>query len=473
MVLSALLVICLVLFFESRIEAFAPQIKNFAVLKIEETFSGRFKLSIGSLDGGILHPIVLNDIKIKDKHGVSLFSSLNISSIKTNYRIWDILFKRRENSIVSQILAKDSRVYINFVAKNNKVSGFVRIDGDLENSRLKGYVNLADNERIDFEGGVKGDRFDVGIKLAGGSLNAKGSISEAGTLEVSFRANHLNIRGLDISGSALLENRIADDGIAGSGHVEGKFETKNLIVNYNPFLDLKISYRIASGVLEIQELNLGGSFNGRGRICLKQPFITDATVLADNLSLSWLFSRLGAKEAASVLSGTMNAKLELKGPIRNLKSNIRLEIRKGTILKLDFDYLNANLKGDGPILRIEDSRVTRESGYFALAGEMDLRRMGRAILFDSIRLSSDDRAITWDGWNTKRVQDVEELSMKKKINDDIDLNFKKFITDEKVDESLKDTDEVQFEYKLHPNNSLTMMVGHHEDFFGFEHKDKF
>ena len=474
LILKMLFIICLVLFFESRIEAFAPQVKNFAILKIEDTFSGKLKLSIGSLDGGILHPFVLNDIKIKDKKGALLFSSLDISSIRTNYRIWDVLLKAKDSSVLSQVLARDSRVYINFVTKDGRASGFVRLDGDLANSGLKGYVNFAGMNRIDFDGNVKQDRFALDVKLDNGSVNAKGSISEDGELKVDLKINHIKLCGADIDCDATLKNRIVNAGnSSGKNYVEGELDATKVMVNYNPFLDFKVSYRIEDGVLHILDLNLGDSFDSQGKINLKSPFIMDFTILANNLNLSRFFSQVGAKDAGSVLSGTVNAKCELKGAANNLKSIVHLEIRKGTIATLDFDYLNATLKGDGPIVRIEESRITRESGYFAIAGEMDLRKMGKNTLFENIKLSSDDRAITWDGWNTKKVQDVQEFNMKKKINDDIDLNFKKFIAEEKVDESMRETDEVQVEYKLHPNNSLRMMVGQKKDFFGFEHKDKF
>lgn len=470
LILVTLFVVCLMLFFESRIEAFAPQVRNFAALKIEETFSGRINMSIGTLAGGIVHPFVLNDIKVKDKKGSSLFSSLDINSIQTNYRIWDVLLKRSGNPMLSQFIKRNSRVYINFVAKDNKISGFVRLDGDLENSHLIGYVNLADKSRIDFSGEVKGDRFNIEIKPAKGTLRAEGVISDTGDLEVNFKANHLELFGFDIVGDAALHAKAAG---AQLGYAEGELEAKNLVVNYNPFLDLKASYRMKGGVFEISDFNFGDSFKGRGNISLKKPFNTDLVMMVNNVSLSWLLSRLSAKDTSAVLSGTLNAKFELKGPVSNLKSNSHLEIRKGTIAKLEFDYLSATLKGDGPIIRIEDSRITRESGYFTLGGEMDLRKIGKNALFSNIKITSDDRAITWDGWNEKKVNDVQEYSMKKKINDDINLNFKTFVTEEKVDASVRDTDKVQVEYKLHSNDSLRMTLSQDSDFFGFEHKDKF
>ena len=54
-VLTVLLIVCVVLFIEDRIEAFVPQMKNFAESRIEDALGGKIKLSIGDVDGGLLH----------------------------------------------------------------------------------------------------------------------------------------------------------------------------------------------------------------------------------------------------------------------------------------------------------------------------------------------------------------------------------------------------------------------------------
>jgi len=63
--------------------------------------------------------------------------------------------------------------------------------------------------------------------------------------------------------------------------------------------------------------------------------------------------------------------------------------------------------------------------------------------------------------------------MQKRLNDDLNIDFKKVFADDRVDESLRNTDEVGVEYKLQPNDSLKLSVGAEKDFFGYEHKDKF
>ena len=63
--------------------------------------------------------------------------------------------------------------------------------------------------------------------------------------------------------------------------------------------------------------------------------------------------------------------------------------------------------------------------------------------------------------------------MRKKLNEDFDVGFKKVVADDKIDASLRSSDEVRLDYKLQPNDSLRVTVGQESNFFGFEHKDKF
>lgn len=470
-ILIGLLSICIILFFEKKIEAFVPHIKNFAEARIDDTLGGRFRISIGAIDGGIMHPFILSDIRIRNDKDAVLFPYIVINNIKTNYRLWDILLSGREDSFLYNFLPADSRIYVNFVSANRDLSGFVMLKGDLADSNIKGYVNIKGLEKIDFEGKVKDDDFDIEIKPHSGAINIKGNISDEGNITLTFKINHIKLYGFDIVCEGSLTNLITDS-LPKRG-MEGEIDTGNLIINYKPFLDMRLFYTISDGIMDISEMTFGESFKAAGKIALKNPYNIDMKITANNVSIAWLLSTLGSKDPSSVLSGTMNGKFALTGPVTNLKSDINLDIKKGTISVIDFDYLAAHLKGEGPVIRIEDSRITRESGYFVLAGEMDLAKLGKESLFDDIKLVSDDKAITWDGWGATKAQGVQKITMTKKLSDDINIDFKKFMAEEKIDESIRDNDEVQLEYKLHPHESLKLMVGQDKDFLGFEHKDKF
>lgn len=475
-ILTLLLALCIVLFFESKIEAFVPQLKVLAESEIEKSLGGRINLSIGSVDGGIMHPFVLNDVVIRDKKNTVLFPSLVIDNIKTEYRLWDLFFKTRNGSSIANILPHDSHIYINFTTKNRDIAGFLCFQGNLEESRVKGFLNLYRRRRMDFYGTIRGNSLDIDIRSRGGTLRAEGTISDDGTLVMNLKANHLRFRDIDIvcDGTLTTKIHVAPDNPKRRSLV-GEFETKNIILNYKPFLNIRTSYRydVLNAAIELPNLEIGDSFRVRGRFIFRRPYKLDVTTTANNVSIAWLLSSLGVKDPASVLSGTLNGKFGLKGRMKNPKIAVVMEVKKGTISRLDFENLTATLKGEFPFIRIEESRITRESGYFSLAGEMDLRHTGMAALFKDIKIVTDEKAITWDEWDARKLKDVQEVRMKKKLNEEVSIDFKQYIKKDAIDESTRDKDEVQLEYKLHPHDSLKMVVGRDEDFLGLEHKDKF
>jgi len=175
----------------------------------------------------------------------------------------------------------------------------------------------------------------------------------------------------------------------------------------------------------------------------------------------------------SYVSGNLNSKFELKGTIKNLKSNIRLEMKQGHIGEVNFKYFSASLKGDGPIMRIEDSRIIRESGPVVLGGEMDIRRMGKESIFENIKVLNGENTMAWDGWETAKWQDVREFRMTKNVAGGFNVRFKKYVNDDRVDESVRERDQFELRYNLHPNDSIKMKFAPDSNFFGLEHKDKF
>ena len=473
LVLVVLFTLCLTMFLESRIEALVPELKSLAETHIEQMMGGRMRLFIGSVDGGILQPIALNDIRIQQAKGSVLFQSLVISNIRTNYHVWDLLKSAKDKP---EALEKGSSIYATFTAPGGDVRGFVGLEGDLTDSKVSGYLVFYRKHKICFSGTVKGDVFDMEIRPDRpdlGSLRATGGISDDGVFAVHLRADHLKLGGFDVVFDADLRNRKVSASEDRDGYIEGSLETKKLILNYKPFADLKASYRVSRGVLEITAMSLGEILKAHGKVNFKKPAAVDLTLLANNVSLSWLMLTFGQKEATSILTGTMSGKFEMKGPVKKMRLNSRFEIRKGTIGPLDFDGLSASVRGELPFLKIEDSRITRQSGYFALAGEIDMRRAGKDNMFDNIRLVTDDGAISWDDWKTTSSRDGQNVSMRKRLYDNIEIEYKKVVDGNTIDESSRDKDEVRFEYKLQPTDSLKVMVGQDNDFFGFEHKDKF
>lgn len=466
--MASVFALSMVLSIEDRIEALAPQLKNYAEMKVEGALDGKARFSIGSIEGGIFSPITLNDIRISDsKHG-PVFSSVDLPIVKTNYRIWDLLTKKKDKSLLSMLFFGDSYIDINFEFADKDILGFVRFSsGESGALAFKGHASFLGRERVGFSGSITDEYIDIEARPSVGTVRARIYANEGSSVKADFKLEHVKIHGFDIVCAGTVTNTF------GAGYSEGTLSTDKIILNHSPFLKVDARYKVSGSYFELESLNMEDSFSARGKIFFKEPNAFDVTVLSNNVNLGWLMPIFGAGKATEILSGTMNGKLDLKGYVNDIKSEVRLEIRKGTMSTLDFDFLSVNFKGDGPVLRIEDSRITRESGYFALGGELDLRKLGKPSLFEGIKMASDDQAINWDSLGTRSVQGAQEVRMNKKIIEGINIDFTKFLNEERIDEGSRYEDEVKLEYKLNSSESLKMMVGSNNDFFGLEHRDRF
>lgn len=479
--LALLCAACAIIFVEDRIEAFVPDVKNFAEAKIGDVLGGSCKFMIGDIDGGLLRPFVLSDVRIEDVKGASVLPGVRIASVGTSYRIWDVLYalclkpRGTPGQGLPVFLLGVSRVDIKFITPDKTGSAFIRLENDSGKVKASGHIALYSAERVDFKGSFKDGVYGIEFRPRHGIVTARGSFSEKDkALVTSFRAHHLYLGGLDLVCDGVLKICLPDSAVNGERQfVYGSVETRNCLINYKPFLNLKADFEADRDKFEIKRFSLSDVFIGNGSFQTEDPHDIEYFMLINNLSLNWLALALGSDEEKAMLTGTMSGKLAVKGPVSRPQSDIKIEVRNGSMGGLDFEFLSAHFKGDGSAINIEDSRVTRDSGYFVIAGNMDLKNIGKNSLFESIRLVGDDKAVNWDGWNTTRVQNMSEVSMKKRLNDDLSLDFKKFISDDTVDEAVKKDDEVQLEYKLHPNESLKMTIGQDRDFLGLEHKNKF
>jgi hypothetical protein len=460
-----LLVISVIAFFENRIEAFAPELKILAEERIESIFGGNLDISIGSIDGGIIRPLALRDVGILKKSGSRQSRLFWIKSIVSNYRAWDLIFPDR--------FKKPPRISIDFDTKSGELSGFVTLEGSVNNAVVRGYVKVFGSNKIDVEGRIESGIARLTLRPKSGIIKVESNFAADGVLLISVKVSHFDLFGVDIAGDVLVRNiAVKNSTDPEDGSLEGDIAATNVIVNYKPFFDLKASYKISKEILEIPDLDFGHMFYLSGKVGLREPYILDMVAIADNMNLPQIISAV-SPGYGSRISGTINSKIELKGPIKDLKTNIRLETRKGHFGEVNFEYLSLSLKGDGPIMRIEDSRVVRESGPVVLGGEIDLRRIGKDSIFENLKVLNGENTMAWDGWETAKWQDVREFRMTKNVMGGFNVGFKKYVNDDNVGESLRERDQFEVGYNLHPNDSITLKFKDNSNFFGLEHRDKF
>ena len=354
--------------------------------------------------------------------------------------------------------------------------GYARVESSPgEPLKADGSLKLFDSERIDFNAEAGGDTFKIDARPRTGAFKVEGNMPSDAEAALRFSFDHLKVRNFDITGKVAINNRIVKDAAGPTGKVErfeGDISTEGLTLNHKSFFDLKGSYKVSEGLFGVSDLRLGKDAVVNGTIGLRPPYLLDIVVTSDNVSMARILGHFGAEDALKI-SGTLNGKFELKGPLRKIRLNARMDIRQGNISGLDFDRMTASLRGEGPVIKIEDSSVARQSGYFSLEGYIDLRKAGKGNVFEDIRLTSDDRALLWDGWGATRMQDIQEFRMNKKVTEDFNLDFTKFISDDRIDESIRQNDKFGFEYRLQSNESLKLEVGQDTNFFGVQHKDRF
>jgi len=461
-----LLVISIIAFFESRIEAFAPELKILAENRIEGILGRNLDISIGSIDGGIVRSIALRDVRIlsngSEKYKSRIFW---IKSMVSNYRIWDLAFP--------DCFKRVPRIDIDFETKNRELSGFITLEGAIDNAAVRGYVRIFGSDSIEVDGRLKNGIARLILRPKSGLIKIESNFAANGVLLISVKVSHFKLRDVDIAGDVVIRNISVKNSIDPKDEcLEGDIEATNVIVNYKPFFDLKASYRISKEVLEVLNLDLGHMLYLNGKIGLSEPHLMDMVAVTDNMNMPQVLSSISPGYGSHV-SGTMNSKTELKGTIKNLKTNIRIDMRKARIGELNFEYLSLSLKGDGPIMRIEDSRIIRESGPVVLGGEIDLRRIGKDSIFEHVKVLNGENTIVWDGWETAKWQDVREFRMTKNVAGGFNVGFKKYTNDDRVDESLRERDQFELGYNLHPNDSIKVKFADNSNFFGLEHKDKF
>lgn len=458
------------MFLENKIEAFAPELKILAEERIEGVFGRNFDISIGSMDGGIVRPIALRDVRILSPSALrrQMYPSriFWIKSIMSNYRVLDLIFPGS--------FKKGPRVEIDFETKNRELSGFITLEGAIDNAAVRGYVRVFGSSKIEVEGRLKNGIARLILRPESGLIKIESNFAAGReVLLISIKASHLKLRDVDITGDVVIRNIAVKNSVDPKDEcLEGDIEATNVIVNYKPFFDLKASYRISKETLEVSNLDLGHMFYLSGKFGLSEPHLIDVVAVTDNMNVSQVLSAINAGYG-SYISGSLNSKLELKGTTNNLKTNIRFEMKKARIGEVNFDYLSVSLKGDGPIMRIEDSRMIRESGPVVLGGEMDMRHIGKESIFENIKVLNGENTMAWDGWETARWQDVREFRMTKNIAGGFNVGFKKYINDDRVDESLRERDQFELGYSLHPNDSIKLKFAENSSFFGLEHKDKF
>jgi len=305
-----------------------------------------------------------------------------------------------------------------------------------------------------------------------GEIVLGGVFSSWPKLSLYTELKHWHMGGLDIATNITM-NAELDNSKTKIPILTGVINTEKTIINYKPCKELSLQFALRKKVFEILGLKWGKSFRLVGKIELIEPHNIELVALLDGTKLDELVSYIG-ENIASVISGTVNGKLEVEGPLANPTSKGHITARVGKIGDIYYENAVIHLLGKGPMITIGDSRIYKETGYLLLGGELDLRKLGKRNIFEDMVVKTDDQTIVWEGWDITREPAGDQVSLKKKVNEDVEVGFKAPLAEGDRDwQESNNKGEIELQYKIKGNQNLKMQLKGEEEFLGVERKIKF
>jgi len=281
---------------------------------------------------------------------------------------------------------------------------------------------------------------------------------------------HWDVGGLDLVTSVNLDVEFNEK--AKTPTVTGVLDTARTIINYRPYEELSLQFVLKRKALEILGLKWGKSFRLVGKLELEPPYNIELIALLDGTRLEELVS-FGGEGLQSVLSGAVKGRLEVEGPLKTCVSRGHISARDGNIGDVYYESAVIHMVGKGPLITIGDSRIYKETGYFLLTGDIDLGKLGKRNVFEDIVVKTDDQIIVWDGWDITKEATDDKVSLRKRINEELEVGFKAPLNEGYALDKEDGEGEVELRYKIQGNESLKMQIKEDEEFLGVEHKVKF
>ena len=316
--------------------------------------------------------------------------------------------------------------------------------------------------------------FEIIVAPPEGKMVATGELSKWPLVTAQIRNEHMILYGMDISNIIYMTiNTIyAKEGFK---RIDLDLHTESTVINYLPFDELEASLWLDPDVLRLIYLKVGDTISAAGGLSLKK----DSNMLFLKLSMSdfdisrpFLLSSIDDKPE---VSGTMNGELFIEGPLDSLKTKARFEVRDGMLDTLPYKNIILNIKGDGPVLEVSDSRIIREDSYMPIEGTMDMRQIGSERFAENIVISSDENTIIWEGWDISKPGTDNKLSLSRDLSNGVKIGFKAPMNENETDYAVeRQTGELGLEYSIPDQDSIIQYKSkENEEFLGMVKKYKF
>jgi len=285
----------------------------------------------------------------------------------------------------------------------------------------------------------------------------------------------VKLRNRIISADIVMKGRFVKDERDAATVFSGKIFSDNLRLkaDRDSAMSLRASFSIDRDKLKIESFRLARSYDLKGTVGLVEPFEIDLVfdVKRADIKDVALFTKLKIKNP-ELLFGVMSGVVYIKGPLSNLFSNGIIQSRNGKVGPIAYEVATIRIEGFGPVINIADSSIRQHNGRLAIEGYIDLRDIGKGILFDGLKVKSNIGTIAWDGWDIAK-KGRDELTMSREISDTMRVGFKTAVDEPFTNYyERENTGEMSLEYKMGMEN-LKMKLRDNEEFLIIEHSISF
>lgn len=154
-----------------------------------------------------------------------------------------------------------------------------------------------------------------------------------------------------------------------------------------PPKEFSVKWLVRRGRLDFEAGLMGRQAVLKGQSDLRLPYRTAVRLDLNGLDLEEIREWI-PNQSSSKLSGALRGQVEVNGILGKITSKGELIAGEGKFGRMDFERILIRFQGKGPVLRLENSYLTRRGAVVQMEGMLDARRLGRRDFFRNVKLSS-------------------------------------------------------------------------------------
>ncbi len=237
-----------------------------------------------------------------------------------------------------------------------------------------------------------------------GGCEVKGKFDEK-DIQFSLNASHFKTPFLEISTQIFgsLTPRVnKNKQIDG---YQGKLWSQYSLVDFKPIDELTGEFIVTKDKIDFKKVNFG-KLSLTGSLLRKYPYKASFIIGLDSVSLE-KFLKFWVPRKKYDAQGEVSGTIKISNNQKKISLQGKLKSFNGHINSFQFDSFYLNARGTYPVLKIEDSTVSKEDGLiFSLAGDFDLKSpKGFKNQIKKLKLSPIiNESDTEKSWTIKRLR---------------------------------------------------------------------